>query len=153
MNRQLKDIQNDESNARVPLMIFNSVVTRDGRKMMISTQPVSFLMKPVHDTSLMASIDPDAIDFGAMFAKQDPMNMRLLTALRMNATFPYVLPNVWLPSEPVIDVMDAGLRDNYGPETAVRFVQVFKDWIQKNTAGVVFSTNPRQDSRRVGSSL
>ncbi len=40
--------------------------------------------------------------------------MRLLTALRINATFPYVLPNVWLPSKPVIDVMDAGLRDNYG---------------------------------------
>ena len=63
--------------------------------------------------------------------------MRLLTALRMNATFPYVLPNVWLPSEPVIDVMDAGLRDNYGPETVVRFVQVFEDWIKENTSGVV----------------
>jgi hypothetical protein len=137
MNRQLKDIEVDERNARIPLMLFNSVVTRDGRKLIISTQPVSFLMKPVHDTSLMAPIDPDAIDFQAMFAKQDPMNLRLLTALRMNATFPYVLPNVWLPSKPVIDVMDAGLRDNYGPEMSVRFVQVFKDWIEENTSGVI----------------
>nr|MBA4166316.1 patatin-like phospholipase family protein [Chitinophagaceae bacterium] len=137
MNRQLKDIGDDEKNARSPLMLFNSVVTRDGRKMIISTQPVSFLMKPVNDTSLMAPIDPDAIDFQALFKNQDPMNMRLLTALRMNATFPYVLPNVWLPSNPVIDVMDAGLRDNYGPETAVRFIQVFRDWIEENTAGVV----------------
>ena len=32
-------------------MLFNSVVTRDGRKMIISTQPISFLMKPVYDTS------------------------------------------------------------------------------------------------------
>lgn len=137
MNRQLKDIEEDERNARIPLMMFNSVVTRDGRRMIISTQPVSFLMKPVYDTSGIAPIDPDAIDFQAMFARQDPMNMRLLTALRMNATFPYVLPNVWLPSEPVVDVMDAGLRDNYGPETALRFIQVFKEWIEKNTAGVV----------------
>jgi hypothetical protein len=135
LNRQLKDIEADEKNARVPLMIFNSVVTRDGRKMVISTQPSSFLMKPVVDSSNF--VDADAVDFQALFAKQDPMNMRLLTALRMNATFPYVLPNVWLPSEPVIDVMDAGLRDNYGPETAVRFIQVFKDWIELNTAGVV----------------
>ena len=63
--------------------------------------------------------------------------MRLLTALRINATFPYVLPNVWLPSKPVIDVMDAGLRDNYGPETALRFIDVFKDWLKENTAGVI----------------
>lgn len=137
MNRQLKDIQEDERNAKIPLMLFNSVITRDGKKMIISTQPVSFLMKPVQDTTFMDSMDPDAIDFQALFAKEDPMNMRLLTALRMNATFPYVLPNVWLPSNPVIDVMDAGLRDNYGPETTVRFVQVFKDWIGENTSGVV----------------
>jgi hypothetical protein len=137
MNKQLKDLEADERSARIPLMVFNSVVTRDGRKMIISTQPVSFLMKPVHDTSLVTPMDPDAIDFMALFRKQDPMNMRLLTALRMNATFPYVLPNVWLPSKPVIDVMDAGLRDNYGPETAVRFVQVFRDWIEENTSGVV----------------
>lgn len=137
MNRQLKDIEQDERTARIPLMLFNSVVTRDGRRMIISTQPVSFLMKPVHDTSRITPMDPDAIDFQALFAKQDPMNMRLLTALRMNATFPYVLPNVWLPSKPVIDVMDAGLRDNYGAETAVRFIQVFKDWIEENTSGVV----------------
>ncbi len=137
MNRQLKDIEEDERNARIPLMMLNSVVTRDGRKMIISTQPVSFLMKPVPDSSSLSTVDPDAIDFRALFAHQDPMNLRLLTALRMNATFPYVLPNVWLPSRPVIDVMDAGLRDNYGPETAVRFVHVFRDWIEKNTAGVV----------------
>ena len=137
LNRQLKDIAEDEKNAKVPLMFYNSVVTRDGRKMIISTQPVSFLMRPKQDSTDLNSVDPDAIDFGALFAKQDPMNLRLLTALRMNATFPYVLPNVWLPSEPVIDVMDAGLRDNYGPETAVRFVQVFSDWIKENTSGVV----------------
>lgn len=137
MNRQFKDIEVDERNGKIPLMMFNSVVTRDGRKMILSTQPVSFLMKPIQDTSLISPMEPDAVDFQALFANQDPMNMRLLTALRMNATFPYVLPNVWLPSKPVIDVMDAGLRDNYGPETVVRFVQVFEDWIKANTSGVV----------------
>ena len=65
------------------------------------------------------------------------MNLRLLSALRMNATFPYVLPNVWLPTSPVIDVMDAGLRDNFGQETTLRFIDHFKDWIKENTGGVV----------------
>jgi len=66
------------------------------------------------------------------------MNLRLLTALRMNATFPYVLPNVWLPTNPVIDVMDAGFRDNFGEQTAIRFINVFKEWLRENTGGVVF---------------
>lgn len=138
LNKQLKDLYEDEKNARMPLMFFNSVITRDGRKMIISTQPVSYLMRPVFDTSRLAEVDPDAVDYQAMFAKQDPLNLRVLTALRMNATFPYVLPNVWLPCEPVIDVMDAGLRDNFGMETAIRFVQVFEQWIKENTGGVVF---------------
>lgn len=137
LNRQLKDIAKDEHAAKTPLMMFNAVITRDGRKMVISTQPVSFLMMPQYDTTATTVPDADEIDFAALFARQDPMNMRLLTALRMNATFPYVLPNVWLPSTPVIDVMDAGLRDNYGPETALRFTDVFKDWLQENTAGVI----------------
>ncbi|MEI2710298.1 MAG: hypothetical protein V9E96_14985 [Chitinophagaceae bacterium] len=55
----------------------------------------------------------------------------------MNATFPYVLPNVWLPTNPVIDVMDAGIRDNYGLENSMRFVDVFKTWLQANTSKVV----------------
>ena len=121
LNRQLKDIAADEHAAKTPLMMFNAVIARDGRKMVISTQPVSFLMKPQFDSGSLAQPEPDEIDFAALFAKQDPMNLRLLTALRMNATFPYVLPNVWLPSKPVIDVMDAGLRDNYGPRNSTSF--------------------------------
>jgi hypothetical protein len=137
LNKQLKDWYNDEKNARIPLMLFNSVVTRDGRKMIVSTQPMSFLMRPAYDSMHLMDADPDAVDYQALFAKQDPLNLRMLTALRMNATFPYVLPNVWLPSDPVIDVMDAGIRDNYGQETALRFIQVFQQWIRENTSGVV----------------
>ncbi|MEP7277544.1 MAG: patatin-like phospholipase family protein [Bacteroidota bacterium] len=137
LDRQLKDIAADEHSAKTPLMLFNAVITRDGRKLVISTQSVSFLMTPQYDSTRTAAPDPDEVDFAALFARQNPMNMRLLTALRMNATFPYVLPNVWLPSVPVIDVMDAGLRDNYGPETALRFTDVFKDWLKQHTAGVV----------------
>ncbi|MBO9632804.1 MAG: hypothetical protein J7578_06770 [Chitinophagaceae bacterium] len=137
LNKQLRDQYDDESAARMPMMLFNSVITRDGRKLIISTQPVSFLMRPLYDTIRDADVDIDAVDYQALFNKQDPMNLRMLTALRMNATFPYVLPNVWLPSTPVIDVMDAGLRDNFGQETATRFVQVFNDWIKENTSGVV----------------
>jgi hypothetical protein len=137
LNKQMKDLRADESAANIPLMIFDAVIKADARKMMISTQPISFMMKPF-STQSDSTISPDAVDFAALFAKQNPMDMRMLTALRMNATFPYVLPNVWLPSNPVIDVMDAGLRDNFGQETSMRFIDNFKDWIKENTGGVLF---------------
>ncbi len=126
-----------ESSASVPLMIFNSVVSRDLKKMMISTQPLSFLMKPGFSDNASKVAGPDAIDFAALFKNQSPMGVRLLSALRMNATYPYVLPSVWLPTDPVVDVMDAGLRDNYGQETSLRFLYVFRDWIKENTSGVL----------------
>jgi patatin-like phospholipase len=136
LGKQLKDYTADEYAANIPLMFFNSVITRDGRKVVVGTQPLSFMMKPAAlDNDSTAS--PDAMDFDAMFAKQDPKDLRLLTALRMNATFPYVLPNVWLPTNPIVDVMDAGLRDNFGQETTLRFVDNFKDWIAKNTSGII----------------
>lgn len=137
MNKQLRDYVKDEKQANIPLLFMNSVVSRDGRKMMISTQPIRFMMQAPRDTSQIPFADPDAIDFTSFFVKQDPYNLRMLTALRMNATFPIVLPNVWLPSSPVIDVMDAGLRDNFGEETSLRFLFTMNKWIKENTSGVL----------------
>ncbi len=136
LNRQLKDIQAEESSGAVPLLFFNAIIKADARKMMISTLPISFMMKPV-DLQNNNLAGADAVDFAALFKDCQPLSLRMLTALRMNATFPYVLPNVWLPSNPVIDVMDAGLRDNYGQETSLRFIDNFKDWIRENTGGVL----------------
>jgi hypothetical protein len=137
LNHQLKDYVDDEQQARIPLMFFSSTITRDGRKMMISSQPISFMMRGQPDSGTMSMPEPDAIDFGAFFKRQGAYNLRMLSALRINATFPYVLPNVWLPSEPVVDVMDAGIRDNFGQESMMRFLQVFRDWLKTNTSGVV----------------
>jgi hypothetical protein len=137
LDKQLIDYVADEKAANIPMIFYNSVVTRDSRKMIICTQPVRFMMLSNVDTTNIPSMDPDAVDFVSFFAKQDPYNIRILSALRMNATFPVILPNVWLPSNPVIDVMDAGLRDNFGQETTLRFLSYFDDWIKKNTSGVL----------------
>lgn len=137
LDKPLKDYIKDEVAANIPTMLYSSVISRDGRKMIIGTQPMRFLMQPVTDSNRLTTYQPDAVDFNSLFAKQGSTNIRVLSALRMNATFPYVLPNVWLPTNPIIDVMDAGLRDNFGQETTLRFIETFKDWLQVNTSGVV----------------
>jgi hypothetical protein len=55
----------------------------------------------------------------------------------MNATFPYIMPAASLPTTPAIEVMDAGIRDNYGILNSVRFLFEFREWIQNNTSGIV----------------
>jgi hypothetical protein len=136
LDKQLKDYLADESAANIPLMFYHNVITRDAKMLLISTQPLRFMMQPAMD-STAGETTPDAVDFTSFFAKQDPYNLRILTALRMNATFPVVLPNVWLPANPVIDVMDGGLRDNYGVSTALRFMEHMQPWLEKNTRGVM----------------
>ncbi|HRF19021.1 MAG TPA: hypothetical protein PK977_12685, partial [Chitinophagaceae bacterium] len=91
LDKQLKDYVADEKAAKIPLMFFSSVVTRDSRKMIISTQPVRFMMQAPMDTTNIPRMDPDAVDFVSFFSKQDPYNLRMLSELRMNATFPIVL--------------------------------------------------------------
>lgn len=136
LDKKLGDYAADEAAANIPLMLYHTLITRDGKKMHINTQPMRFMMQAPRDSS-DASPMADAIDFASFFSQQDPYNLRMLTILRMNATFPVVLPNVWMPSEPVIDVMDGGLRDNFGVETSLRFLSHLQDWIVKNTRGVL----------------
>ncbi len=136
LDKKLGDYATDEAAANIPLMLYHTLVTRDGKMMTISTQPMRFMMQPPRDSTQSAAT-ADAIDFTTFFAKQDPYNLRLLTILRMNATFPVVLPNVWMPANPVIDVMDGGLRDNYGVETSLRFLIHMQHWIEENTKGVM----------------
>ena len=136
LDKKLGDYQKDELEARIPLMFYHTVITRDGKKMVISTQNIRFMMKPPVD-SMDEHTMADAVDYGSFFSRQDPYNLRLLTILRMNASFPIVLPNVWMPTNPVIDVMDGGLRDNYGIENTMRFLSQMRGWIEKNTRGVL----------------
>jgi hypothetical protein len=137
LDKDLGDYVQPEQRAEIPLMFFNSVITRDGRRMMISSTPARFMMKPQLDSTTSSAPDVDMVDFVSLFKNLDPHSLRISSALRMNATFPFVLPNVWLPTYPVIDVMDAGLRDNFGTETTLRFIHVFQEWIRENTSKVV----------------
>ena len=138
LNHPLGAYSEAEQKGILPTMLFNPVISRDGKKIMISTQSFRFLMKPMAgDESRLNHYQADAIDFNSFFGGQGCRQINLLSALRMNATFPYVLPNVWLPTNPIVDVVDAGLRDNYGQETSIRLIEHCKEWLQANTSHLV----------------
>ena len=137
LDKTLLDYRLPEKEAIIPMMFITPSIVNDGRRMLISPQGVSYMTKTPISEEKRNTVLTDAIDFTRMFEKQDALNLRFTTALRMNATYPYVLPNVHLPSVPEVEVLDAGFRDNQGIISATRFIHVFKDWILENTSGIV----------------
>src|SRR5690606_16043967 len=135
-----KKIGDDEAwiaQGKIPNIIINSTIVNDGRKLMISSQPVSYLTQPEYALKDSLPRPIDAIDFTSFFKAQHAEQLRLSTALRMNATFPYILPVVKLPTKPAIDIMDAGLRDNFGIEVVARYLNVHKEWIKEHVGKVI----------------
>lgn len=126
-----------EAAGLIPQLIINSTIINDGRKLMIGNMPVGYLTQPEYAVN---SYDPpiDAVDYASLFAGMNPSNLRLTSALRMNATFPFVLPVVRLPSSPYMNIMDAGLRDNFGMEVASRYLFSMRNWIDAHIKNVVF---------------
>lgn len=136
-SKRLKDYTDDEFHSRIPMMIFAPTIINDGRRLVISAQPVSYMMNNIPMPNLKAIPLLENIEYQKFFREQDAMNIRFTSILRMNATFPYILPSVQLPSQPMIRIMDSGIRDNYGLTTCLKYLYVFRDWISENTSGVI----------------
>lgn len=138
LKSKLIDYQLAEQKARVPMFILSPIVVNDGRRIYISANPVSYLCnKEAGEKAFSYQAVEDGIDFYHFFGEENAENLSFTSALRMNATFPYILPDVSLPTVPVIEVMDAGVRDNFGLSTLIRFMYLYRTWIRNNTAGVV----------------
>jgi hypothetical protein len=138
MNRKLSEYQKPEQEALIPMMIISPTIINDGRKLYISSQHVSYMSSAPPAQGEFLQKKYKGIDFRRFFRKHGADSLHFLSALRMSATFPYVTPNVSLPSYPPIEIMDAGISDNFGISTAVHFLHTFKDWISANTSEVIF---------------
>lgn len=126
-----------EQQAMIPTMVMSPTIINDGRRLIIASQHMSYLTdNSSHGFVSNANITED-VEFLRLFKEQGAEKLRFTSALRMSASFPYILPSVTLPSTPELHIMDAGLRDNYGLKTALRYVYTFKDWIRANTSGVI----------------
>ncbi len=137
LDKRISDYMQKESEGKIPMAIINGTILNDGRRLMIASQPLSYLTQSEYDINHETYSAIDGVDFATFFHNNNPYNLRLTAALRMTATFPYVLPVVKLPSTPNINIMDAGLRDNFGMELASRYVHVFRKWIKENTSKVI----------------
>lgn len=137
LEKRIRDYYQDEYLAHIPVMVLHTEITNDARRFFICSQPVSFMMRPVGKYTTNRYLDVDAIDFCPFFKEQHGDYLTMLSALRMNATFPLILPNSVMPTEPAVYILDGGAIDDVGHEPTFRMLGAFKDWINENTDGVV----------------
>jgi hypothetical protein len=120
-----------EQTSTIPLMIFSPTIVNDGRRMLISAQNLSFMIGNNRNTSY------ENIDFQSFFKKNNPNEIRFSSVLRASATFPMIMPMMAMPTKPEIQLMDAGIRDNYGGKVSVDYLFALNKWVLENTSGVI----------------
>lgn len=146
-NKRLKNYYQPELNSKIPTMILSPTIINDGRRLLISSQPISFLSNNYSKNTTNNNTLTDNIEFSRFFKTNDAQNLKFSSALRMSATFPIIMPKVSLPTQPQITVMDAGMRDNFGKLTTYKYISTFKKWLNDNTKGIViinFRDKPKQ---------
>lgn len=136
LEHSLKYYENYEKSAMIPTMVFTPTIINDGRRIFISSQSMNFLTENHGGPSKMTRSNEN-IEFHSLLDRQNTGDVRFSTVLRASATFPFVMPMVTLPTKPKIQLMDAGIRDNYGGKTMMEFLHVMKNWIKDNTSGVI----------------
>jgi hypothetical protein len=137
LGKRLRDYYLPEFEAKIPMTIISPTIVSDGRRLLISPQPISYLSYTFPQDNIRNKVLLESVEFSRFYRNQDANNLRFTSALRMTSTFPYIMPIVNLPSSPPMKVMDSGLRDNYGTKTSLKFLYTFRHWIERNTSGVI----------------
>ena len=137
LDKRIREYAQPEFKAEIPMMILSPTVINDARRMLISSQPVSFLTRTSTKSFVKNQPIIENFEFSKLFKHHDADNLKFTSALRMSATFPIIMPRVSLPSEPKINVIDAGMRDNFGKLTTYKYIHTFKEWINENTSGII----------------
>ena len=138
-----------EKAGRIPSLVLSPMMVEDGRRLLISNLDLDALtanegplIGPEKGQGRTASreglhvLSRSAVEFFRLFPKAHP-TFRVGTAVRMNATFPYVSPVLNLPTDPTRRVIDAGVYDNYGVNLAANWILQNAEWLAEHTSGVV----------------
>jgi hypothetical protein len=138
LDKRINEYYTPEFNSEIPMLIINPTIVNNGKRLIISPQPTSYLSYIAPQKNINNNFLLESIEFKRFFKHQDADNLKFTSALRMSSTFPYIMPIVTLPSNPVMEVMDAGIRDNFGTKNSMKFLYTFRNWIETNTSGVIF---------------
>ena len=120
LGTQFQGLASGEQDGWRPSLIISPTIVEGGNRLLISNLALEGL--------------GGGYEFFRLFPGAD---LKLSTALRMNAAFPYVSPAVNLPTRPLRRVIDAGYLDNYGIDLATEWLERHKEWLVNNLERVI----------------
>jgi hypothetical protein len=145
-NYRLQDEKEKVLHGELPLLVFPTTCTADGRQIYFSSLPCSYLTLLPKINSVYRN-ELGSVDARLFLPDSAVEQIRVTSLLRATATFPLVLPFIDLPTHPPVEIMDAGVYDNYGIHTVIRFLYTYREWLAENTSGVIVVQI--RDSRQV----
>ncbi|TVQ53573.1 MAG: hypothetical protein EA355_13205 [Rhodobacteraceae bacterium] len=138
LQRSFADVRAAEAEGRAPSLIISPMLVESGAPAFLSNLD----LKPLRERTLpegadKALVNRESVELFDAFPEAHA-TLSLATAVRLNATFPYVSPAVSLPTRPTRRVVDAGYYDNYGMDLATGWLMTpaVQDWILKHCSGV-----------------
>jgi hypothetical protein len=137
MEKTLADYEMYERDATIPVMVFSPTLINDGRRLLISSVETGFYQSAYKNKVADYYGSVEDMEYKILMRDYGYKQTRFSSVLRMNASFPYILPMVKLPGNLHYHVMDAGVRDNMGTKTTLKFLNAFENWIERNTSGVL----------------
>src|SRR5262249_9589366 len=137
----VRSLATGESEGWRPSLVFAPMMVEDGRRLLISNLDLDPITRA--EGSLYTRSDGvhqglyslSAVEFFRLFPNAD--KFKLSTAVRMNASFPFVSPVAALPTQPPRRIVDAGYYDNFGIDVAACWLHENHDWIDTHTSGVL----------------
>ncbi|MDT8342936.1 MAG: hypothetical protein RQ752_00775 [Thermohalobaculum sp.] len=129
LDRPFADLRAGEAAGWRPSLILSPMLAETGQPLMITNLDMDLVRRDAYG---------ETVQFFDWFPAAQA-SFRLKTAVRLNASFPYVAPDSALPTRPYRRVVDAGYYDNYGVDLAATYLArpEIRDWVLANTAGVV----------------
>jgi hypothetical protein len=128
LSRTFASLRDEEARGLRPSLIFSPMLVDTGVPLIISNLD-------------LGSVYPNPTEAVELFkwlpGSQDLLKVQ--TAARMSATFPFISPSVRLPTIPPYRVVDAGYYDSFGISVATSFLHEpnIMKWLKTCTSGVV----------------
>lgn len=122
------DLRAEERTGRLPSLVLTPMMVEDGRQLVVSNLDLSYMVDTANQPD-----GPPRSHMGVEFYRLFPRaaEFRLSTAVRMNASFPYLSPSAELPTDPARHVVDAGYYDNYGGAVSIKWVTHNAGWLSE----------------------
>jgi hypothetical protein len=121
-----------------PSLVLSPMIVEDGRRLLVSNLDLDAVATQA--TELQGTLGRGALEFARLFP--DAAALKLGTAVRMNATFPYVMPAVELPTAPPLRVVDAGYYDEHGVSVAAAWLLRHSTLLRERVGRVILIQVP-----------